>query len=107
MLNKINLFKATRIGILRWWKIILMSLLVLWLLILCIVPNQDTFYAKCTSTKVDDWSYAEGEGLIIKFQGYDKMYNVKVTDKEFDLDRMVKNNILDRNTCKVLSNKVK
>ena len=93
--------------ILKWCKIVLLSLLVLWLISLCIIPRPDTFDVKCNSTKVDDWSYVEGEGLTIKFQGYDGTYNVKVTDKEFDLDRMVKNNILDKNTCKVLSSKVK
>ena len=84
-----------------------MSLLGLWLITLCIIPKPDTFDAKCTSTKVDDWSYVEGEGLTIKFQGYDGTYNAKVTDKEFNLDNMVKNNILDNKTCKVLSSKVK
>ena len=92
---------------LDWCKIVLMSLLGLWLITLCIIPKPDTFDAKCTSTKVDDWSYVEGEGLTIKFQGYDGTYNAKVTDKEFNLDNMVKNNILDNKTCKVLSSKVK
>ena len=91
----------------KWSKIMLLSLIGVWLISLCIIPRPDTFDVKCNSTKIDDWSYVEGEGLTIKFQGYDGTYNVKVTDKEFDLDIMVKNNILDKNTCKVLSNKVK
>lgn len=74
---------------------------------LCFIPRPDTFDVKCNSTRVDDWSYVDGEGLMVKFQGSKNIYNIKVTDKDFDLDRMVKNNILDRKTCKVLSNKVK
>lgn len=102
MTNRFTLDK-----LLKWCKIVLLSLIGVWLISLCIIPRPDTFDVKCNSTKIDDWSYVEGEGLTIKFQGYDGTYNVKVTDKELDLDRMVKNNILDKNTCKVLSSKVK
>lgn len=102
MTLRANLFKTS----LHYCKIILISLSVLWLIMLCI-PRPNTFNVKCNSTKIDDWSYVEGEGLTIKFQGSKNIYNIKVTDKDFDLDRMVKNNILDRKTCKVLSNKVK
>lgn len=102
MTLRANLFKTS----LHYCKIVLISLSVLWLIILCI-PIPDTFNVKCNSTKIDDWSYVENEGLTIKFQGSKNIYNIKVTDKDFDLDRMVKNNILDRKTCKVLSNKVK
>lgn len=102
MTLRANLFRT----LLHYCKIVLILLSVLWLITLCI-PRPDTFNVKCNSTKIDDWSYVEGEGLTIKFQGYDRIYNAKVTDKEVDLDRMVKNNILDRKTCKVLSNKVK
>lgn len=92
---------------LNYYKIIILSLIGVWLVTLCFIPRPDTFDVKCNSTKVDDWSYVDGEGLMIKFQGSKNIYNIKVTDKDFDLDRMVKNNILDRKTCKVLSNKVK
>ncbi len=99
--------KITLTRFLNYYKIIILSLIGVWLVILCFIPRPDTFDIKCNSTKVDDWSYADGEGLMIKFQGSKNIYNIKVTDKDFDLDRMVKNNILDRKTCKVLSNKVK
>lgn len=100
--KKINLSRC-----LDYCKIVILSLIGFWLVILCFIPRPDTFDAKCNSTKVDDWSYIGGEGLMVKFQGSKNIYNIKVTEEDFDLDRMVKNNILDRKTCKVLSNKVK
>lgn len=89
------------------FEIALKSLLVVWIITLCFIPRLDTFNDKCLSTKVDDWSYVESEGLTIKFQGNEKLYNAKLTDKEFDLNHMVKNNKLDSKTCKFLSSKVK
>ena len=102
-----NCRKTNLKSILEYYKIALLSLIGVWLIILCILPRPDTFDVNCNSTKVEDWSYVEGEGVMIKFQGRDKIYNAKITDKEFNLDRMVKNSVLDRKTCKVLSNKVK
>lgn len=100
--KKINLSRF-----LNYYKIIILSLIGVWLVTLCFIPRPDTFDVNCNSTKIDDWSYVDGEGLMVKFQGSKNIYNIKVTDKDFDLDRMVRNNILDRKTCKVLSNKVK
>ena len=102
-----NCRKTNLKSILEYYKIALLSLIGVWLIILCILPRPDTLDVNCNSTKVEDWSYVEGEGVMIKFQGRDKIYNAKITDKEFNLDRMVKNSVLDRKTCKVLSNKVK
>ena len=107
MVSKFDMEKLYRGKISKYYRISLLSLIGIWLVMLCLVHRPDTFDVNCNSIKVEDWSYVEGEGIMIKFQGRDKAYNIKMTDKEFDLDKMVKNNILDRKTCKVLSNKVK